>query len=99
MVPVSQRRSSATSPPGQLPSLRREFLFGLSVLAAAAVTVAVVASLIGQIVDPDIATFALILLIVIEVLVVVLFGRYLVQRLILRPVSTLNDAARRLAAG
>jgi len=81
------------------PSLRREFLFGLSVLAGAAVTVAVLASLIGQIIDPDIATLALVVLIAGEVLVVVLFGRHLIERLILKPMAALMHAARELATG
>lgn len=81
------------------PSLRRELLTGLSLLAAAALSVAVLAALMAEGAEPDITALALSILIAADVIVVVLFGRFLVDRLIFRPMHALGSAARELAAG
>jgi two-component system, NtrC family, sensor kinase len=82
-----------------VPSLRREMLFSLSMLAAAALSVAVVSAILVQSADPRLAVSLLVLLIAGDVAVVVLFGRYLVERFVLRPMAALTLAAREIAAG
>jgi len=62
-------------------------------------SVAVVAALIAQVAEPRVAVVALVALIVADVIVVTLFGRYLLHRLILRPMGALTAAAREIADG
>jgi two-component system NtrC family sensor kinase len=88
-----------TSQTRNLPSLRREVLFNLALLTAAAVSLAVVTALIAQTFEPRWALVALVFLIAADVLVVFLFGRYLVHRLVIAPMERLTEAADALAAG
>lgn len=71
----------------------------MGLLVAAALSVAVLAALIAQLVAPTYAVSLLVLLIVADVGVVFLFGRYLIRRLVMQPMSRLTDAAEALAGG
>jgi signal transduction histidine kinase len=82
-----------------LPDLKRELLFGLALLAAAALSLAVVATLLAQLLRPRFAVAALILLIAADVAVLFAFGRHLIERLVLGPLGTLTDAADEVASG
>lgn len=82
-------------------SLRSELLFNLAFLAAAALLLATwTASLLRYTLDavPH-AVWLLALLIVLDVLVFVALGNYLVDRLVLRPLAEATDAAGAIAAG
>jgi signal transduction histidine kinase len=74
-------------------------LFALSVLAAAALSVAVISALLALSAEPGYAVAALTLLIVADVAIVVLFGQYLVERFVLRPMGALTIAAGEIAGG
>jgi signal transduction histidine kinase len=81
------------------PSLKRELLFNFGLIVAAALSLAVVTGLIAQLVQPTYAVAVLVFLIVADVAIVFLFGRYLIERLIVRPMVRLTEAADLLAAG
>jgi len=81
------------------PSLRRELLFNLALLAGAAISLAVLTALVAQSLAPELALAALVGLILADVVVIFLFGRHLIARLVLRPMADLTDAADALAAG
>jgi signal transduction histidine kinase len=83
----------------ELPDLKRELLFGLALLAATALSLAVVATLLAQLLQPRFAVAALVLLIAANVAVLFAFGRHLIERLVLGPLRTLKDAADEVAAG
>jgi signal transduction histidine kinase len=84
--------------PGK-PALHTELLFYLSFLAAAALLVGVATILLASTFAPQ-RTFALVLLMVaLEVGVFVVFGRYLVNRLVLLPLARVVGAADAVAAG
>src|SRR6266480_3009114 len=69
------------------PALRTELLFYLSFLAAAALLVGVATMLLATSFAPE-RTFVLVLLMVaLEVGVFIVFGRYLVSRLVLWPLE------------
>lgn len=91
--------ASRSSTSDELPGLKRELLFGLALLAAAALSLAVVATLLAQLLRPGFAVLALVLLIAADVAVLFAFGRHLVQRLVLQPLATLTVAADEVAAG
>ncbi|MBI4503597.1 MAG: HAMP domain-containing histidine kinase, partial [Gemmatimonadetes bacterium] len=93
------RRSWGVIEPGRRPSLRREVLLGLSLLAAAALSVAVISALLAAPADPGYAVAGLVVLIIADVAVVVLFGRYLVERFVLRPMTALTGAVAEIASG
>jgi signal transduction histidine kinase len=81
------------------PALRTELLFYLSFLAAAALLVGVVTILVATSFAPQ-RTFVLVmLLVVLEVGVFVVFGRQLVNRLVLWPLDRVVAAADAVAAG
>lgn len=82
-----------------LPDLKRELLFGLALLAAAALSLAVVATLLAQLLRPGFAVAALIILIAADVAVLFAFGRHLIGRLVLKPLETLTEASDQVAAG
>lgn len=88
-----------TGPAAGKPSLRRELLFNFALLAGAALSLAVLAALIAQSLRPGVALVALLGLILADVVVIFLFGRYLITRLVLRPMADLVEAAEALAAG
>lgn len=74
-------------------------LLSLALLAGAAISLAVVAGLIAQSLDPGLALVALVGMILADVLVIFLFGRYMIARLVLRPMANLTEAADALASG
>ncbi len=82
-----------------LPSLRRELLINLGVLVAAALTLAIGTALLVGVMDPGFAAGALVALVAADVAVVFVFGRHLLNRLVLRPMAALTAAADQLAAG
>jgi hypothetical protein len=91
-------------PPGGLPggplrSLRTELLFNLAFLTSAAVVLAGMTTLLVASLDPDAAVWALGILWAASTLLFVLFGRHLVHRLVLSPLSELSAEADRLASG
>src|SRR5438105_387869 len=80
-------------------ALRSELLFYLSFLAAAVLLVGVAAMLVATSFAPE-RTFVLVLLLVaLEVGVFLVFGRYLVNRLVLWPLERLVATADAVAAG
>jgi len=81
------------------PALRTELLFYLSFLAAAALLVGVATMLVATSFAPE-RTFVLVLLLVaLEVGVFLVFGRYLVNRLVLWPLGRLVATADAVADG
>src|SRR5207248_7384551 len=93
-IPAGMRRK---------PSLRTELLFNLAFLATAALLLGVGTILIVQVVAPDLTlpqAFPLVLaIILLDVGVFIVFGRYLVTRHVLRPVGQIGAAAEAVAAG
>lgn len=85
------------------PSLRAELLFNLAFLAAAALLLGVGTILAVGALGPDVSprtTLLLVLAIVtVDLLVFVFFGRYLISRLVLRPVDRLVGMVDAVAAG
>jgi signal transduction histidine kinase len=85
--------------PAHRPTLKRELLVNFALLVVAALSLAVVTALVAAALSPRTAAIALVLLIVADVTVVFVFGRYLLDRLVLTPMSALTAAAEQLAAG
>ena len=81
------------------PRLQKELLFNLSLLTAAAVLVAVASALVSQLVTPRRAAVVLSFLIVADIAVVAIIGRYLINKLVLQPLHDLNQTTTRIAAG
>jgi signal transduction histidine kinase len=81
------------------PSLKRELLVNFALLTGAAISLAVLSALIAQLFAPRYAVVGIVLLIVADVLVLFVFGRYLLEKLVLRPVADLVDATEELARG
>jgi signal transduction histidine kinase len=83
-----------------LPSLRWELLGNLAVLATAALMLAVASLLVFTgIAESRNAAFWLTMLIVADVAIFVVFGGYLVRRLVIRPVDEIVAAAEAIAEG
>lgn len=80
-------------------SLRREVLVNLGLLVVAALSLAVVTALVVQMLDPPYALVGLLALIAADAAIVFAFGRYLLDRLVLKPVNSLKEAAEQIAAG
>src|SRR5258708_13373060 len=75
------------------PALRTELLFYMSFLAAAALLVGVATLLFATSFAPE-RTFVLVMLMIaLEVGVFIVFGRYLVNRLVLRPLERVVPTA------
>ena len=85
--------------PADRPTLRRELLFNLGLLVAAALTLAVATALLAGMMRPGLAAAALLALVAGDVAVVFVFGRYLLNRLVLHPMAELTAAADQLTAG
>jgi signal transduction histidine kinase len=83
------------------PALRTELLFYLSFLAAAALLVGVATMLVVNVLvlAPQRTFFVLLLLVALEVTVFVVFGRHLVNRLVLFPLEHIVATADAVAAG
>ncbi len=84
--------------PGK-PSLRTELLFHLTFLAAAALLVGVATVLAAAVAAPGRTVPLVIVLVSLEVVVFVVYGRHLLGRLVLRPVDDLLAAAAAVADG
>jgi two-component system, NtrC family, sensor kinase len=83
-----------------LPSLRWELLGNLAVLATAALMLAVASLLVFTgIAESRNAALWLTLLIIADVMIFVVFGGYLVRRLVIRPVDEIVAAAEAIAEG
>jgi two-component system NtrC family sensor kinase len=83
-----------------LPSLRTELLGNLAVLATAALMLAVASVLVFTgIAESQYAAFWLTMLIIADVMIFVIFGGYLVRRLVIRPVDEIVAAAEAIAEG
>jgi signal transduction histidine kinase len=83
----------------QKPALRGELLFYLTFLVAFALLVGVATSLLALAIAPEQGVALVVVLITLEVAVFVLYGRSLVDRLVLRPLSRLMQAADAVADG
>jgi len=84
---------------GARPSLRTELLFNLAFLAAAALLLGVGTVLLVAALAPDRALPFILTTVALDVVVFIFFGRYLVSRLVLRPVERLVAVADAVAAG
>jgi signal transduction histidine kinase len=81
------------------PALRTELLLNLALLAAVALLLGAVTSLLISAVAPE-RLFPLVLMVVgLDVVIFIVFGRYLVTRLVLRPMERLVSAADAVVAG
>jgi len=81
------------------PPLRTELLFYLTFLAAFAILVGVATSLLALAIAPERGVVAIVVLIAFEVGIFVLYGRTLVQRLVLRPLGRVMETADAVADG
>jgi len=81
------------------PTLARELLWNLGLLTTAALSLAIATTLFVQTLAPRPALVALVGLIVADIAVLYVFGRYLVWRHVLGPVHTLIAAADAIAQG
>jgi len=81
------------------PSLRTELLFNLAFLATAALSLGVATVLLVAALAPDRALPFIFTVVALDVVVFIFFGRYLVGRLVLRPVERLVAVADAVAAG
>ena len=82
------------------PSLRTELLLNVAVLAAAALVLAIPSALLAPLLGSGpFFTVLLLLLVVADVAIIVLFGRYLLTRLVTRPVEALVAATEAVAGG
>ena len=82
------------------PSLRTEFLLNLAALAGGALVLAVVSAALAPLLGRGPLGFALLVaLIAVDLVIFVAFGRYLVSRLVTRPMDALVDATEAVAAG
>jgi len=81
------------------PALRTELLFYLSFLAAAALLVGVLTILVAGVFAPDRTYILVMLLVVLEVAVFVVFGRHLINRLVLFPLERMVATADAVADG
>ena len=87
-------------PPRKLPSLRTELLGALAILAATAVIGAAVGVLLFvQVADAPWASLFLFALEMLDVSVFVVFGAYLLRRLVSRPIADVANAAEAIVAG
>ena len=81
------------------PSLRTELLFQLAFLASAALLLGAGSVLVASSFAPERAFPLTIVIVVLDVGIFIVFGRYLVTRHVLRPVERLVAAADQVAAG
>jgi two-component system NtrC family sensor kinase len=81
------------------PALRTELLFYMSFLAAFALLVGVATSLLALALAPDQGVAMIVTLVVLEVAIFIVYGRGLVNRLVLRPLDRVVAAADAVADG
>jgi signal transduction histidine kinase len=87
------------TPPRPKPALRVELLFYLTFLAAFAILVGVATSQFALSIAPGQGVILVIVFVALEVGIFVLYGRSLVQRLILRPLGRVMETADAVADG
>ena len=80
-------------------SLRTELLFNLAFLAAAALVLGVTTVLLVAALDPDRALPFMLLVVPLDIVLFIFFGRYLISRLVVRPVERLVAVADAVAGG
>jgi len=85
--------------PGPKPPLRTELLFYLTFIAAFAILVGVATSQFALSIAPERGVILVIVFVAIEVGIFVLYGRSLVQRLVLRPLGRVMETADAVADG
>lgn len=71
----------------------------LGIFVGAAITLAVLSALVAQLLDPRHAVVGIVLLIVGDLAVLLLFGRYLLEKLVLRPIDELVGVTEELGRG
>ena len=104
--PLRRSSDSSSLPPGQKPqspgrrrgSLRGELLFNLGFLTAAALLLTYSTEAALRLVFPG-STWVLLALVVLDLLVFVILGGYLIDRLVIRPLSDAVAAAEAIADG
>ena len=84
---------------GPKPALRVELLFYLTFLAAFAILVGVATSQLALAIAPERGVFLVVVFVAAEVGIFVLYGRSLVTRLVLRPLSRVMETADAVADG
>ncbi len=91
---------SAEREPRPKPSLRAELLFNLSALAAGALILVLATAAVAPLFGTGAGGVVLLLaLVVADLVIFVMFGRYLVSRLVMEPMERLVDATQAVAAG
>ena len=96
----SMPRGAGPSAPRSRPSLRTEFLLNLAALAAGALVLAVLSAAIAPLLGRGVLGFALLIVLIgADLVIFVVFGRYLVSRLVTRPLDALVHATEAVAAG
>jgi signal transduction histidine kinase len=91
--------ASPAAAPTRRHSLERELLVNIALLAGAALSLAVLTALVAQLLQPSYAVAGLLLMIVADVAVLFLFARYLLKKLVIRPLQQLIAVADELADG
>ncbi|HUL03149.1 MAG TPA: ATP-binding protein [Gemmatimonadales bacterium] len=81
------------------PWLRTELLFNLAFLAAAALLLGVTTVLLVAALAPERALPFMVLVVPLDIVLFIVFGRYLISRLVLRPVERLVAVADAVAGG
>jgi len=98
-LPLTGKSDSIASPQART-SLRAELLFGLGLLAAAALIVAVASVvLFWEYIDSGLGALWLVLLVACDVTVFVLLGAYQLKRTVAGPLALAVDATSAIAAG
>jgi signal transduction histidine kinase len=80
-------------------SLKRELLLNIALIAGAAISLAVVTALVGQLFRPGFAVVGIVVLIAADTVVFFLFARYLLRKLVLQPLDALVAVTDELASG
>ncbi len=95
-MPTTPRSGSPARPAKRL---ARELLWNLGLLTVAALSLAIGTTLVAQALRPRFALVVLLALIVADLGILFVFGRYLIGRLVLGPMRALTDAADAIAGG
>lgn len=91
--------TAAPASSGRRPKLENELLWNLALLSVAALSLAVATALLSNLFHPRFALVAILFLIGADLVILFLFGRHLIGRLVLRPMETLTRAADAIAGG
>jgi signal transduction histidine kinase len=98
-LPAPVTTPGRSGPPAK-PSLRTELLINIAVLAAGALVLAVASALLAPLFGSDwLGAVALAGLVVADLLIFIAFGRYLVTRLVTRPIDALVGVTEAVALG